>query len=83
MPLTKAICIHCWREDTRAAVRPLTLAWSRADDQRWDDGWLWCVALLNESKIWDEAKALVKDQPPPGCPFAAEHAVSQRSIETG
>jgi len=96
MNLSKPICIRCKNAYAKArdvrgpwAWKP----WTAKDKEWWRQGWVKCpYAPLS---CWEKGPAPVSDGPngpdtpnrkitaiPPGCPFAAEHAVSQPTEQT-
>lgn len=71
MLLSKPICKRCWARQYEGQT------WTFWDDIRWDMGKVICP--LNAGDF----KARPTDVVPQECLYAAEHAVSQRSVETG
>lgn len=72
MGLSKAICKRCWDDPRRPT------SWSAALDEAWAFGGLWCAALMEDKSVAvDGCRISVDGEPPSGCPYIAEHAVSQ------
>lgn len=71
MRLNKEVCKRCWLEGNE-------WEWRLSDEADWAKGEVWCERLPRGSVMPVSAPVPVEcDTPPDGCPYAAEHLVSQ------
>lgn len=73
--LSKAICKRC---HVKRGGR-----WADYQNDVWDAGAVWCWGKRNPRDSSDAGGVVfVTGAVPPGCPYAVEHTVSQRSVKT-